>query len=98
MSGDELPTVHEVAELLRLNPQTLRNYIDRGDLPKIRVGSRPVRIKRADLEKLIDAHTDAPAREPGEAVAQRLASPELIDALEEFGKAALKLARALRNA
>jgi hypothetical protein len=29
--------------------------------------------------------------------AQRLASPELIEALEEFGEAALKLARALRN-
>ena len=83
--------------MLRLNPQTVRNYIDRGDLPKVRVGSRRVRIKRADVEKLIDARTDAPVQGSNEALAGKLSSPELIEALEEFGEAALKLARALRN-
>jgi excisionase family DNA binding protein len=38
-------TVGEVAELLRLNQQTVRNWIDRGELPAVRVGERRVRIR-----------------------------------------------------
>ena len=45
-------TVAEVAELLRLNQQTVRNWIDQGSLPALRVGRR-VRIKRSDLDRLI---------------------------------------------
>jgi excisionase family DNA binding protein len=45
-------TVAEVAEILRLNPQTVRNWIDAGSLPAIRVGRR-VRIKRADLDRIL---------------------------------------------
>jgi excisionase family DNA binding protein len=45
-------TVAEVAELLRLNQQTVRNWIDRGSLPALRVG-RSVRIKRSDLDRLL---------------------------------------------
>jgi excisionase family DNA binding protein len=37
---DEFLTVDEVAQLLRLNPQTVRNMIDRGELPAVRVGAR----------------------------------------------------------
>ena len=29
--------------------------IDRGELPAVRIGERRVRIKRSDLERLIDA-------------------------------------------
>jgi excisionase family DNA binding protein len=45
-------TVAEVAELLRLNQQTVRNWIDQGSLPAFRVGRR-VRIKRSDLDRLL---------------------------------------------
>jgi excisionase family DNA binding protein len=45
-------TVAEVAELLRLNQQTVRNWIDQGSLPALRVGRR-VRIKRSDFERLV---------------------------------------------
>ena len=31
-------TVAEVAELLKLNQQTVRNWIDQGSLPAVRVG------------------------------------------------------------
>jgi predicted transcriptional regulator len=31
--ADEFLTVAEVAELLKLNEQTVRNMVDRGDLP-----------------------------------------------------------------
>ena len=45
-------TVAEVAEVLRLNQQTVRNWIDQGSLPALRVGRR-VRIKRSDLDRLL---------------------------------------------
>jgi excisionase family DNA binding protein len=45
-------TVAEVAELLRLNQQTVRNWIDQGSLPAVRVGRR-VRIKRSDLDRVL---------------------------------------------
>ena len=35
---DEFLTVDDVAQLLKLNPQTVRNMIDRGELPAVRVG------------------------------------------------------------
>lgn len=46
-------TVAEVAGLLKLNQQTVRNWIDQGALPALRVGRR-VRIKRVDLEQILD--------------------------------------------
>ena len=58
-------TVAEVAELLRLNQQTVRNWIDQGSLPALRVGRR-VRIKRSDLDRLLSdgysagSHAGAP--------------------------------------
>jgi excisionase family DNA binding protein len=51
--NDEFLTVADVAELLKLNQQTVRNWIDRGDLPAVRIGRR-VRIRRSELEAMID--------------------------------------------
>jgi excisionase family DNA binding protein len=51
---ESLLTVAEVAELLRLNQQTVRNWIDAGSLPAIRVGRR-VRIKRSDLNRILES-------------------------------------------
>ena len=45
-------TVAEVAELLKLNQQTVRNWIDAGKLPAFRVGRR-VRILRTDLDRIL---------------------------------------------
>jgi excisionase family DNA binding protein len=45
-------TVADVAEMLKLNQQTVRNWIDQGSLPALRVGRR-VRIKRSDLERVL---------------------------------------------
>lgn len=53
--ADEFLTVKEVAELLKLNPQTVRNMGDRGELPIVRVGSRRVRIRRSDLDQFLEA-------------------------------------------
>lgn len=45
-------TVAEVAGILKLNQQTVRNWIDQGSLPALRVGRR-VRIKRSDFERVL---------------------------------------------
>src|SRR5215468_4698224 len=45
-------TVAEVAATLKLNQQTVRNWIDQGSLPALRVGRR-VRIKRSDFERIL---------------------------------------------
>ena len=49
---DSFLTVAEVAATLKLNQQTVRNWIDQGSLPALRVGRR-VRIRRSDFERLI---------------------------------------------
>jgi len=49
---DSFLTVAEVAETLKLNQQTVRNWIDQGSLPALRVGRR-VRIKRSDFEQVL---------------------------------------------
>ena len=50
---EEFLTVAEVAEMLKLNQQTVRNWIDQGSLPALRVGRR-VRIKRSDFERILE--------------------------------------------
>lgn len=66
-AGDELLTVAEVAELLKLNQQTVRNWIDAGQLPAVRVGPRRVRVTRAALEGILEpTSTTAPRPKPFE--------------------------------
>jgi len=53
-------TVAEVAGMLKLNQQTVRNWIDQGSLPALRVGRR-VRIRRSDFERVLaQAYTGGP--------------------------------------
>ena len=49
---EEFMTVAEVAAILKLNQQTVRNWIDAGRLPALHVGRR-VRIRRVDFDRLI---------------------------------------------
>jgi len=50
---DTFLTVAEVAGILKLNQQTVRNWIDQGSLPALRVGRR-VRIRSSDLERVLE--------------------------------------------
>jgi excisionase family DNA binding protein len=52
-SVDEFLTVARVAAILKLNQQTVRNWIDSGFLPAVRVGRR-VRIRRVDFDQLLE--------------------------------------------
>lgn len=51
--ADEFLTVAEVAGILKLNQQTVRNWIDQGSLPALRVGRR-VRIRRSDFQRILE--------------------------------------------
>jgi excisionase family DNA binding protein len=51
-SDETFMTVAEVAETLKLNQQTVRNWIDQGSLPALKVGRR-VRIRRTDFERIL---------------------------------------------
>ena len=52
---DELLTVKDVAELLTLNQQTIRNMIDRGEMGHVRVGQRRVRVRQSQLDAFLAA-------------------------------------------
>ena len=50
---DEVFTVAEVASILKLNQQTVRNWIDAGVLPALKIGRR-VRVRRSVLEDVLE--------------------------------------------
>lgn len=72
-SSEPFLTVAEVAETLKLNQQTVRNWIDQGSLPAVRVGRR-VRILRSDFERMV-----AEGYRPGAAPPIRDAGPSAED-------------------
>ncbi len=63
MPEESYLTVAEIAEILKLNQQTIRNMLDPGDLPFVRLGRR-VRIKRSDFDRFVEQGcTRRPLRE-----------------------------------
>ncbi len=56
----EVMTVSEVAEYLRVNPQTVYRKAKVGELPAVRIG-RSIRFRRSELEAwLKSAHAQTP--------------------------------------
>ena len=47
--GDRLLTLREAAEVLRLNPRTVRDYVQRGEIEGRIIGGQ-WRFRRADLD------------------------------------------------
>lgn len=64
--SDELLTVKEIAAELRVVGQTVRNWIDRGELEAVRVGSRRVRVRRSELARFLEARSPRPEPPPVE--------------------------------
>ncbi len=61
---EKLLTREQAAELLQLKPQTLAKWaMDARHLPLVRVGSRAVRYRLADVEAFIERGIVAPASE-----------------------------------
>jgi excisionase family DNA binding protein len=51
--GEHLLTLREAAEVLRLNPRTVRAYIQRGEIEARIIGGR-WRFRRADLDAFFE--------------------------------------------
>jgi excisionase family DNA binding protein len=51
--ADRLLTVPQVAEEFQVTAQTIRNWIESGVLPAVRVG-RAFRLRRQDVDELLD--------------------------------------------
>ncbi len=49
-SGDDLLTMQEAAEILKVSTVTLSRWRRQGRLPTLKIGPRAVRIRRADLD------------------------------------------------
>ena len=49
----ELLTIQETAQMLKVNPITVRRYIESGRLPAVRVG-RGVRVRKEAVDQLIE--------------------------------------------
>ncbi|HEX4011725.1 MAG TPA: helix-turn-helix domain-containing protein [Solirubrobacteraceae bacterium] len=95
---DEFLTVAEIADRLKVNQQTVRNWIDRGELSALRIGTRRVRIRASDLERYIADNTAA--KQPTEdecrqAYADALAA---VDAAGSPDAQAVALRRVARSA
>ncbi|MGO9957193.1 MAG: helix-turn-helix domain-containing protein [Solirubrobacteraceae bacterium] len=58
---DEFLTIAEVAAILKLNQQTIRNWINQGSLAALRSIGRRVRVVRRDLDQLL-ADAEQPSR------------------------------------
>jgi excisionase family DNA binding protein len=50
---EDFLTVADVARVLKLNQQTVRNWINEGMLPALHVGRR-VRVRRSDFDALVE--------------------------------------------
>jgi excisionase family DNA binding protein len=51
---DAFLTVADIAGLLKLNQQTVRNWIERGELPAYHLGRR-IGVSRRDFEAFVEA-------------------------------------------
>lgn len=76
-SDDEMLTVREVAEELRLTQQTVRHWIRSGKLPAIRAGERKYLIRRPDLRRVIAS--------PDGTTYPATRADSLLDAVAPFG-------------
>lgn len=47
--------VQQAAERFKVDQQTVRNWIDRGELPAVRVGARRMRIRESDFDAFVTA-------------------------------------------
>jgi excisionase family DNA binding protein len=55
MQDEKMLTVEEVAERMRVNEKTVRNWIASGELPAFPIGKRGYRISESDLRIFVDA-------------------------------------------
>jgi excisionase family DNA binding protein len=79
VGGEEFLTVADIARILKLNQQTVRNWIDQGTLPALHVGRR-VRVRRSDSDALLERGRTAAPAAPERSSAQAFWEGELLPA------------------
>jgi len=89
VQDDDFLTVAEVATRLKVNPQTIRNWITRGEIRAVRVGARRVRILRADLDSFLAATGATAPRDPSESEPAGRQETEQLAAALKTARAAL---------
>ncbi len=57
--GEDLLTIAEAAEILRVSTVTLSRWRRQGRLPTLKVGPRAVRIRRSDLDLIAQPYSGA---------------------------------------
>ena len=95
-TGDELLTVSEVAQLLKLNQQTIRNWIDAGDLPAVRIGRR-IRVQASAIEDLVGRRLAPPAGPPPSGALDDLDRRAIAEALDEMAAGMQAVATGLKR-
>jgi len=86
---DDYLTVAEIAARLKVNPQTVRNWITRDEIRAVRVGARRVRILRGDLDRFLAASGAMPPRDPSERERAAVARTEKLAAALQSARTAL---------
>lgn len=59
---DTLLTIKQVAEILQVHEQTVRDYVREGVLPCIRLGRKAIRVSHDDLDSFLDSRRVASRR------------------------------------
>jgi excisionase family DNA binding protein len=54
---DEILTVEQAAEMLKVRPNYIRELVRQGELPVIRRGRRYARYRKSDLMAFLDRYT-----------------------------------------
>jgi excisionase family DNA binding protein len=85
---EQLLTVTEAAELLRVAPSTIRRWIRDGDVRAYRVGKRRVGLRRSDLAAVVE-----PTRTRGQDDRGGITIPELTEEEWTRGIAAVERLR-----
>lgn len=62
MIYDERMTIEEAAKYLTVNPRTLRDAINRGEVPAARIGRRII-LSKAVLRAMLEGKADADSSE-----------------------------------
>ena len=74
---------------MKVNPQTIRNWITRGEIRAVRVGARRVRILRTDLDSFLAATGATAPRDPSESEPAGRQETEQLAAALKTARAAL---------
>ena len=92
---DEFLTVKEIADRLKLNQQTVRNWIDQDKLPAVRIGRR-VRVRQVDLDRVLAQGATVEVEPEASIVAPAEAIEQLTQALERTRRLLDRLSGARR--